>query len=159
MKRFLMLLLALLLLGCRAAEDPINGYEPDESERLILYTSHKKEVYEPIVREFEERTGIWVTVVNGGTNELLDEIEAHPDDPICDVMFGGGVDINDFVGYFAVFDNAIWSFDEAIFIDASVSGEVQNETDVGAFWSFDGTDATVVSWVSITDIESGAFAG
>mgnify|MGYP002624712385 CR=1 FL=1 len=92
MKRFLMLLLALLLLGCRAVENPINGYEPDESERLILYTSHKKEVYEPIVREFEERTGIWVTVVNGGTNELLDEIEAHPDDPICDVMFGGGVD-------------------------------------------------------------------
>lgn len=90
--RLFLLLLATALLGCSAAPDPAGGYAPGESERLILYTSHKKEVYEPIVREFEERTSIWVTVVTGGTNELLDEIAAHPDDAVCDVMFGGGAD-------------------------------------------------------------------
>ena len=60
--RLFLLLLVTALLGCSAAPDPAGGYAPGESERLILYTSHKKEVYEPIVREFEERTGIWVTV-------------------------------------------------------------------------------------------------
>ena len=92
MKRLLVLLLAaLLLLGCRANAHPESGFVPDESERLILYTSHKKEVYEPIVREFEERTGIFVTVVTGGTNELLDRLSERTAAP-CDVMFGGGVD-------------------------------------------------------------------
>lgn len=36
----------------------------------MVYTSHKEEVYWPIIKEFEERTGIWVEVVSGGTNEL-----------------------------------------------------------------------------------------
>ena len=37
-----------------------------------MYTSHKQEVYAPIIKEFEERTGIWVEVVPGGTTELLE---------------------------------------------------------------------------------------
>ena len=84
-------LLALLLLGCRAVPDAA-AYAPPESERLTLCTSHKAEVYEPIVREFEERTGIWVTVVSGGTNELLDRIAGGTLDAPADVMFGGGVE-------------------------------------------------------------------
>ena len=73
MKKWRMLLLALLLAllcGC-AASEPLPDYAPEESQRLILYTSHKKEVWQPIVKEFEARTGVWVTVV---------------------VMFGGGVE-------------------------------------------------------------------
>ena len=30
-----------------------------EEKRLTVYTSHKQEVYAPIIKEFEERTGIW----------------------------------------------------------------------------------------------------
>ena len=58
----------------------------------MLYTSHKEEVYWPIVKEFEERTGIWVEVVTGGTNELLEKIQSQADTPLADVMFGGGVE-------------------------------------------------------------------
>ena len=46
----------------------------------------------PIVREFEERTGIWVDVITGGTNELLERIESQQDNVEADVMFGGGVE-------------------------------------------------------------------
>ncbi|MCI8454664.1 MAG: extracellular solute-binding protein [Lachnospiraceae bacterium] len=65
-----------------------------EEKRLTLYTSHKEEVYGPIVKEFEERTGIWVDVHAGGTTELLEIIgeEQKKGQSACDVMFGGGVE-------------------------------------------------------------------
>ena len=57
-----------------------------------MYTSHKQEVYAPIIKEFEERTGIWVEVVPGGTTELLERIREEGEKGSCDVMFGGGVE-------------------------------------------------------------------
>lgn len=94
MKKWRMLLLALLLAllcGC-AASEPLPDYAPEESQRLILYTSHKKEVWQPIVKEFEARTGVWVTVVEGGSNELLEQLRQRPTRRRPDVMFGGGVE-------------------------------------------------------------------
>ena len=90
----LALALALLLTACGApgSEGAASEYAPSDSERLVVYTSHKEEVWRPIVREFEERTGIWVDVVTGGSNELLEQIAAEADAPVADVMFGGGVD-------------------------------------------------------------------
>lgn len=85
-------LAALLLAGCAAPQAPHTDYAPEESDRLVIYTSHKEEVYLPVIREFEERTGIWVDIVTGGTNELLDRIAAEQDSPVADVMFGGGVE-------------------------------------------------------------------
>lgn len=91
MKKLTILLLLLCLLsGCASAPQP--DYTPAETERLTIYTSHKKEVWWPIVQEFEERTGIWVQVVEGGTNELLEKLSQEKNAPQCDVMFGGGVE-------------------------------------------------------------------
>lgn len=86
--------LLFLLSACGAGlpDDQASGLAPDEGHRLTVYTSHKEEVYGPIVKEFEERTGIWVQVITGGTNELLERIAAEADMPVCDVMFGGGVE-------------------------------------------------------------------
>lgn len=78
--------------GCTTQTQAASHYAPSESNRLTIYTSHKEEVYLPIIREFEERTGIWVDIVTGGTNELLDQIESEMDTPTADVMFGGGVE-------------------------------------------------------------------
>ncbi len=64
---------------------------PDEN-RLVVYTSHKEEVYLPIVREFESVTGVSVTVHAGGTAELFDEIRSGDAVGKCDVMFGGGIE-------------------------------------------------------------------
>ncbi len=96
-KRWLSLLLALMMIGscagCTSKDTPLPAsFSPDESERLVIYTSHKQDVWWPIVKEFEERTGIWVDVVTGGTNELLEQIRQEADAPKADLMFGGGVE-------------------------------------------------------------------
>ena len=94
MKRQILILALLLplLAGCAGKQPEPHPYTPAQDRRLVVYTSHKEEVYTPIIREFEERTGIWVDVVSGGTNELLPRIEQEQDAPKADVMFGGGVE-------------------------------------------------------------------
>lgn len=87
-----LLALWLLLSGCTASVPPEAAFAPPPEDRLVIYTSHKEEVYDPIVKEFQARTGIWVEVIAGGTNELLERISAESGDPACDVMFGGGVE-------------------------------------------------------------------
>lgn len=94
-RKFLPLLVLLLLLsGCAAGgkASETERYAPEDANRLVIYTSHKEEIYWPIIQEFEQRTGIWVGVVTGGTNELLERIEREKDTPAADVMFGGGVE-------------------------------------------------------------------
>ncbi|MBP3539802.1 MAG: extracellular solute-binding protein [Oscillospiraceae bacterium] len=92
MRKILLLLLAavLLLSGCGMDGNDYSALAPADDARLIIYTSHKENVYAPIIREFERRTGIWTELKTGGTNELLEEISAGNTD--CDLMFGGGVD-------------------------------------------------------------------
>ena len=70
----------------------VTEYAIDNSNKLVIYTSHKEVIYKPIIKEFEERTGIWVEVKAGGTNEMLDIIAKEKGENSCDVMFGGGVD-------------------------------------------------------------------
>ncbi|HWP50219.1 MAG TPA: iron ABC transporter substrate-binding protein, partial [Clostridia bacterium] len=86
-------LTATLLLGaCVSKSTATYTFSPNEDERLMIYTSHKQEVYGPIIKEFEERTGIWVQVVDGGTSEILERIESEKDAPVADLMFGGGIE-------------------------------------------------------------------
>lgn len=89
----LLLAAALTLAGCAGESNGAAArYAPEEDRRLVVYTSHKEEVYRPIIKEFEERTGVWVELVTGGTNELLDRLVQEREHPQADVMFGGGVD-------------------------------------------------------------------
>ena len=74
------LALCLGLGGCAGQEQGESGFAPEERERLVIYTSHKAEVWRPIVREFEERTGVWVVVETGGSNELLERIHREEED-------------------------------------------------------------------------------
>ena len=96
MKGLLCLALAwsLTLTGCASDKNThaVSDFAPPESQRLVVYTSHKEEVYQPIIEEFEARTGIWVELVTGGTNELLEQLVEEKENPAADVMFGGGVD-------------------------------------------------------------------
>ncbi len=81
------------LSGCGGpASSRAEEYEIGEDQKLVLYTSHKAEVYGPIVKEFEERTGIWVDVHAGGSTEMLEAVKAEVGLSTCDVMFGGGVE-------------------------------------------------------------------
>lgn len=89
-------LAAVLLTGCAGDitehKTAQTAYEIPESNKLVVYTSHKEEVYAPIIKEFEERTGIFVEVKQGDTLELFKEIAEKDSAPVCDVMFGGGIE-------------------------------------------------------------------
>ena len=87
MKRKLLCAFALCFLSVSALADA-----PDETERLVVYTSHKEEVYQPIVEEFERRTGVWVQVVSGGTTELL--LVTPDDKTVRAEKLGGTSDIS-----------------------------------------------------------------
>ncbi len=94
---FLSVLLSLIVLtGCSAylpgQSQEEEAWQVDKNDILVLYTSHKEEVYGPIIKEFEERTGIWVDIHTGGTTEMLEAVRSEADTPACDVMFGGGVE-------------------------------------------------------------------
>lgn len=67
-------------------------YNVPEEKQLVVYTSHKEEVYLPIIREFENRTGIWVEIHAGGTAEMFSEVRSGLDEGKCDIMFGGGIE-------------------------------------------------------------------
>lgn len=93
-KASILLALCLLLAGCSVATVQNRGdtYQITEREKLVIYTSHKEEVYGPIIREFEARTDIFVEVRQGGSLELFNEIAKKAGAQDCDVVFGGGVE-------------------------------------------------------------------
>lgn len=90
--------LAFVISGCgrdaREAEieQLSRKYSVPEDKQLVICTSHKEEVYLPIIREFEVRTGIWVEINAGGTAEMLDKIEDSLSEGKYDIMFGGGAE-------------------------------------------------------------------
>ncbi len=104
MRRFFCGMLAAILLctagaagsGCAGypakRSDPFEDFAVPEENKLVVYTSHKEEVYHPVIREFEELTGIWVEVRSGGTAEMLEQIREDAPYGEVDIMFGGGVE-------------------------------------------------------------------
>ncbi len=88
----------LLLLSCgnsqrqQEIEYISKKYAVPQEKQLIVYTSHKEEVYLPIIREFETRTGIWVELHTGGTTEMFEQIKEASEAGECDIMFGGGIE-------------------------------------------------------------------
>lgn len=58
-------------------------------ESLVIYSSHPLDFLKPLIEEFESRTGVLVTVVSGGTGQLIERIEAEQDSPNADIIWGG----------------------------------------------------------------------
>lgn len=76
-----LVLLCLALSGCAGKKEA--AFAPEDARRLTVFTAHDQSVYEPLVREFEARTGIWVEVEAGTAEELPDRAGT------CDFLFGG----------------------------------------------------------------------
>lgn len=87
----LFVIMLLFITACGKKERKERCYQIPEEKKLIVYTAHKEEVYGPIIKEFEERTGIFVEVLAGDTIELFEKV-AGSERGACDVMFGGGVE-------------------------------------------------------------------
>lgn len=79
-------LAALCLVGCLPDGAAAASGETDEA--LVVYCPHPLTFINPIVSEFEARTGIRVDVQTGGTGELLAMAE-QGEEPRCDIFWGG----------------------------------------------------------------------
>lgn len=64
---------------------------PDTGE-LTLYYSNSTDWADPIIQEFEEQTGIKVSLVQDGTSSLFARIRAEEANPQADVVWGGVID-------------------------------------------------------------------
>lgn len=64
--------------------------ENSDQEALVIYCPHPLEFINPIVAEFEDRTGIQVQVQTGGTGQLLKLVEEQAK-PQCDIFWGGSL--------------------------------------------------------------------
>jgi len=85
MKKIIVLCLILLVSSGVAF-----GAGKGDSKELTLYYSHAASWTDPIIKEFQERTGIHVNLVGAGTGELAARIRAEKDSPLADVLWGGG---------------------------------------------------------------------
>jgi iron(III) transport system substrate-binding protein len=64
----------------------------DEPKELVVYTSHTQDIHEPLIKAFEDKTGIKVSIVYAGSGDLFKRMEAEAANPAGDVIFGGGAE-------------------------------------------------------------------
>ncbi|RKX80999.1 MAG: iron ABC transporter substrate-binding protein [Spirochaetes bacterium] len=86
MKRVL-LVLTVLICAVMVMAEGVN-----ESNELTVYTPASKEQVNIVVPLFEQKYGVIVNVVEGGTGELFNRIKAEAENVQADVMFTGGID-------------------------------------------------------------------
>lgn len=81
-----------LTAGCRhfTGEMERGSGNAGNPDALVVYCPHPLDFINPIVAEFEDRTGIEVTVHTGGTGQLLKEVEEQKK-PQCDIFWGGSL--------------------------------------------------------------------
>ncbi len=65
---------------------------PTSSGTMTLYYSHAADWSDPIIKEFQEVTGIKVDLVGAGTGELISRVQAESANPLADVLWGGVID-------------------------------------------------------------------
>ncbi|MCP1307983.1 ABC transporter substrate-binding protein [Paenibacillus tyrfis] len=95
------LLLVTTLAGCgtesaapqnTASGDAGTKNEAKKAGKLTLYSPNAAEVNNPIIKEFQDRTGIEVQLISGGTGDLLKRVQAEAVSPQGDVFWAGGAD-------------------------------------------------------------------
>ncbi|MFB5763930.1 ABC transporter substrate-binding protein [Paenibacillus medicaginis] len=78
--------------GTSTATDASNAAADSDSGTLTIYSPNAAEINNPIIKEFQERTGITVDLITGGTGELLKRVQAESGNPLGDVFWAGGAD-------------------------------------------------------------------
>lgn len=79
----LTIMLSSILSGCSKKSIP----EGD----LVVYSPHPIDFITELVKNYENDTGIHVTVVQMGTGEILNSLALDSDQPECDVLWGGSL--------------------------------------------------------------------
>lgn len=86
MRRLFAIVFCMLILsGCTISSEKTQA---DTPRTVVLATSLPEEALLPLVSEFENRTGLWVTVHTGTARQLMDMARAGQ----CDLLLGLGAD-------------------------------------------------------------------
>jgi iron(III) transport system substrate-binding protein len=101
----LILVLSLLLaIGCgrEKIKDEKNNEIHAKSNEVTVYSPLFPDAINSVTDGFTKKTGIKVNLVVAGTGELLKRIQAESENPLGDVIFGGGAEsLNSYKEYFA----------------------------------------------------------
>lgn len=82
------------------------------SGKVTIYSPNQAELNNPILKEFQDRTGVEVELISGGTGELLKRVQAEDGRPLGDVFFGGGAE--SLAAYSQYFEEYVTSEDGSI---------------------------------------------
>lgn len=64
-----------VLTGCSRADDLVQEQTETENYALTVFTAQERKEWEPVIKEFEERTGWNVRVETGSAKEMLSQLE------------------------------------------------------------------------------------
>lgn len=98
-----MLLMSIIMTACGTNGEGKSTLEDSGSQKgsLTIYSPNPAEINNPVVKEFQDRTGITVQLISGGTGELLKRVQAEAGNPLGDVFWAGGADsLESFKDYF-----------------------------------------------------------
>ncbi|MGE8081406.1 extracellular solute-binding protein [Peribacillus loiseleuriae] len=85
---FLCLMLTFSLAACSSDDKSSDGKKSNE---LTVYSPHPLEFTEPLIKDFENETGIKVELISAGSGELLKRVESEKNNPLSDVLWGGSI--------------------------------------------------------------------
>jgi len=86
-RKTITILLLCLSLATGCSKSPPSDLEPEVAD-LVVYTYQEEAVYSPIIKEYQERTGLTVQVIQGTYEALRGEIQSQTLAEACDVVFG-----------------------------------------------------------------------
>jgi iron(III) transport system substrate-binding protein len=116
-KRFLasmlaMALAATVLVGCGSKPAPAPSAEQPKNDgklekTMVLYSPNQPELTNKMVNMFKEKTGVDISVITGGTGELLKRVQSEKENPQGDVFWAGGAEsLEAYKDYFAPYATA-----------------------------------------------------
>lgn len=73
-----------LIAGCHRQTEPVLPPVPD----LVIFTTQEEGVYAPVIKEYQERTGLHIQVNKGTFREMQQQIQETTLAGYCDVVFG-----------------------------------------------------------------------
>ena len=100
MKKYAIICLVMLVIvsgALFAAARRDDGGSARASNELTLYYSHAADWTDPIIKEFQDKTGVHVDLVGAGTGELVARIRAERENPLADILWGGNPDSYDVI--------------------------------------------------------------
>ena len=87
---FLLMLIIVSFLSVRVRGWNLLMQKEPEDHKLKIYSPLNERIIIPIVKEFQESTGILVEYTSAGTLDLLNALESKDNKYLVDIMWGGG---------------------------------------------------------------------